>query len=90
MDKKMKGVVANVRMEVQRECEANVRNAKSEMQEQIWEKDARLERFFFNYLRVFLDFSNITLINMFQKISFVFQFYLPRKGYFKKKKRIHG
>ena len=46
MDKKMKGVVANVRMEVQRECEANVRNAKSEMQEQIWEKDARLERFF--------------------------------------------
>jgi len=44
MDKKMKGVVANVRMEVQRECEANVRNAKSEMQEQIWEKDARLER----------------------------------------------
>ena len=59
MDKKMKGVVANVRMEVQRECEANVRNAKSEMQEQIWEKDARLERFFLTIHVFFLDFFNI-------------------------------
>ena len=63
MDKKMKEVVANVRMEVQRECEANVRNAKSEMQEQIWEKDARLERFYL-FLLLYVFYSCFFLCNI--------------------------